>query len=822
MTSAALGLSTKQAEELLATHGRNEIVAKKQITALSIFIKQFQSFLVLILAAAAMASFFLSDPLDGIFIVAIIILNSVLGFVQEYRAERALQALTTMAASYTTVIRDGEEKEIDNRLLVPGDTIKIEEGDRVPADATLVSAVNLEVNEASLTGESLPVYKKEGEEDHKHVYLGTIVVRGRGVAVVEKTGMKTRFGSIAKGLSEIVDPPTPLQRELAMLGRQLAFVAVLAAILIFVFGFIQKQNPLHMFITSISLFVAAVPEGLPAVITITLAVGMHRIARARAIARKMAAIETLGCATIIATDKTGTITKNQMRVSELYINGENHVIRSETSRLEKKDVFAFLQIGVIANTANLVFRHDHDSFDIIGDPTEGALLVVAYEHGVDPSQTKDEGELLDEFSFDTKRKTMSVLWKEKQTQRTFAYVKGAPETLLERSTNVLMHGREEQLNGEIRKSIEEAFQHAARRGLRIIAVAKKIWDNPSGKKAQRDDVESDLTFIGFAGLSDPPRIEVKEAAKIAREGGIESIIITGDNELTANAIATETGLIKENEDILTGKQLDDLSDDELVRILPKVRIFARTTPEHKLRIVKAYQKLGHIVAVTGDGVNDALALRQADVGVAMGIAGTDVAKEAADIVVTDDNYATIVKAIEEGRVIFDNIVKSVVYLVSGNLSEILTIFLLVTFGHAPLPPVQILWINLVTDSLPALALAVDPKDPSVMKRRPRDTSMPIIGGHRSTFVLASGIAGALFVFMIFKLSLLSFTEAQGRTVAFTLLIMFHICLAFFVRRNHHFFSNRFLLYTAILIILLQLIILSVPPLHPLFKVSPLW
>lgn len=840
------GVSDYDAKRLLTQYGLNEITLAETKTAVSIFLSQFKSFLVVLLIIASLVSFLLSDVLDGFFILFIVILNSILGFIQEYRAEKALLALRNLTVSKTTVIREGREMEIDSRFLVPGDVIKIEGGDKIPADAKLLSALHIEVNEASLTGESLPVLKKADEEEHNKIWLGTIVVGGRGIAVVEKTGMQSRFGTIARKLSEIETESTPLQKQLATLGKQLGLIALLASALVFLFGLLRGQELLEIFLTSTSLAVAAVPEGLPAVITITLAIGVRRMARQRAIVRKMAAIETLGAATVIATDKTGTITKNEMRVREIFADGKNLEIRSRLDRDEIPALLAgrrnsaveeLLRIGILANTASLVFRHDGPSaFDLIGDPTEGALLLAAHELGFSPDAIRKEGQLIDEFSFDVKRKTMTVLWKDlpagrQGTDKTFAYVKGAPERVLEQSTKILVHGNEEVLSPPRRSEVEKAMQEAAGRGFRVIAMARKEMKNEKLKikNLHRDEVESELIFVGFAALSDPPREEVKDAAKEATHAGIRTIMITGDSELTANAIATEAGLIIHGEDILTGEQLDKLGDEELLHILPNVRIFARTTPENKLRIVTAYQKRGDIVAVTGDGVNDALALKQANVGVAMGRSGTDVAKEASDLIVTDDNYATIVRAIEEGRTIYDNIVKSVVYLASGNLGEILTILGAVVLGFfipsgfpVPLTPVQILWINLVTDGLPALALASDPKDPYIMRQKPRNLTQAILSGANLRFIFVTGSLLAAIVLALFVLSLATLSESQARTIAFTSLIVLHISIAFLVRGHFRIFSNRFLVLSFLTVIVLQFLILAVPSLQRIFGIGPLW
>lgn len=815
------GITTDEATALLKQHGANEIAVETNSKAGSIFIAQFANFLVVLLVIAATISFLLGHLVDGIFIVAIVLLNSVLGFIQEYRAERALAALKKIAIVRSTVIRDGQETEIDSKFLVPGDVIKVGEGDKIPADAKLLESVNLEVNEASLTGESLPVFKKESEAEHEQIFMGTIVVRGRGIAKVENTAIRTRFGTIAKGLSEITDEQTPLQKQLVEIGKRLGFTAIGGSIVVLLIGILRGQDFLILFLTSVSLAVAAVPEGLPAVITITLAVGVNRMVRQRAIVRKMASIETLGAATIIATDKTGTITQNNMRVRRIYTDGQQTEVKDHKST-DREDILEVLRIGCIANTASLVFKHDDGSADIIGDPTEGALLIAAHELYQQPTTLKEKGTLIDEFSFDATRKTMSVIWKEADG-RIFVYAKGSPERMLQQSISTLEKGKEVVLTPQKIHEIQQAFEQSASLGFRIIAMGKKSWRHHNKGEVARDEIESNLIFVGFVAIADPPRPEVKEAAKLAASAGVKTIMITGDNELTANAIAQEVGLISEGEDVLTGQQLDELTEEELRKVLPNVRIFARTTPAHKLRIVKAYQALGHVVAVTGDGINDALALRQANVGVAMGATGTDVAKEAADIIVTDDNYASVVRAIEEGRIIYDNIVKSVTYLASGNLGEMLTLLLAVIIGLPnPLLPVQILWINLVTDGLPALALAVDSKDPLVMKRQPRGFGQIILSTNNLRFIFSIGIIISLATLASFWFTLSLAGELAGRTVAFTTIIAFHVGLVFFIRKNGNIFSNRFLLFSMLLVMCLQTLILFVPALQTIFRVGPLW
>lgn len=700
-----IGLSDKKAQKLLAQFGFNEIVGRPRQTPFQIILSQFTSVLVVLLIIASIASLFLGDLLDGIFILLIVILNGILGFIQEYKAEKTIAALKKMTVSTVRVIRDGVEQKIDNKHLVPGDVIILEEGDKIPADATLLESLHLEVNEASITGESMPVEKNIHDQGKKFIYLGTIVSKGRAKALVTATGMQTRFGQIATSLSEIEEGETPLQKKLDVLGKQLGVLAIAASGTVFIIGFFAKHPLIEMILTSISLAVAAVPEGLPAVITITLAVGMERMARKKAILRKLSSIEALGSATIIATDKTGTLTKNEMRVTKLWFDGINYSSHDRNLQLSNRSFSKLLTTGVICNNANLVYKHDHGKYDILGDTTEGALLLLAQDRGLAVEQIKQNGTLLEEFAFDPTLKMMTVVW-ESDKQKTI-YTKGAPESVLKSCA----------LDEQSRQHIENEFSEYAKEGLRVIALAYK---NVKRVPKTRHEAERDLTFIGFVGIADPPRKEVKNAIAFAEKAGIRTIMITGDNELTANAISSIIGLIKQDEEIITGSQFAKLSDEEALRRLNNIRIFARTTPDQKLRIVQLLQKMGHIVVVTGDGVNDALALKQSNVGVAMGITGTDVAKEAADMIITDDNYATLVTAVEEGRTIFDNIKSAVKYLVGCNVGEVIAVVVGMLLGWPLiLTPLQLLYINLVTDGLPAIALAVTPKYGDIMKRKPR-------------------------------------------------------------------------------------------------------
>ena len=683
------GLTTGEAEQRLRQHGPNEITQKSAHSAWDIFLEQFKSPLVLLLFIATAISFALGDILEAALILAIVTLNAILGFFQEYRAERALEALKKITVSTVRVLRDGIQKEIDSKLLVGGDVIFLEEGNKIPADARLIGSMHLEVDEAALTGESLPVAKEVVEGEDGQLYLGTTIARGRGTALVSATGMATKFGKIAAGLAAITKEETPLEKKLAGVAKQLGLLALGAGVIISVIGFSHGFTFVSILLTAVSLAVAAVPEGLPAVITVTLAIGTQRMAKKKAILRKLSAIESLGGITVIATDKTGTLTRNEMRVTRVWTQDQARLITA----------------GVLCNNASLAPVKDHGTFDVIGDKTEGALLLFAQHRSGEYQTIKEDGKLIEEFAFDPTTKTMSVIWKRGSTMH--VYTKGAPEAILERC---LLAPKE-------KTRVITAFEEYARDGLRCIALATKTI---SWKNQERRSVEQNLTFLGFVGISDPPREEVTQAIHEADRAGIRTIMITGDNELTAYAIARQIKLIRTGEEVVTGAQFAAMHDEERRSKLPKIRVFARTTPEQKLEIVRLLQEAGHVVAVTGDGVNDALALKQANVGVAMGITGTDVAKESAEMIITDDNYATIVAAVEEGRIIYQNMKASIKYLVGSNIGEILSL-LIGTFLGWPfiLLPIQILYINLVTDGLPALALALNSKHHNIMRHSPR-------------------------------------------------------------------------------------------------------
>lgn len=713
------------------------------------------------LMGAAGLSFILGDELDGILILTILVLNAILGFAQEFKAEKALAALKRMTVGMVKVMRDNTMVELPSTDIVPDDIIFLEEGDKVPADGILIEALHVEFNEAALTGESLPVEKNTTTD--KEVYMGTIVTRGRATAKVTQTGMRTKFGSIATKLGEITDEETPLEKKMAVLGKQLGVVALSAAGIIFGLGFLRHDPLFESILTAISLAVAAVPEGLPAVVTITLAVGTQRMARQRAILRKLSAIESLGSVTVIATDKTGTLTQNDMRVTSVWIGGSPHKI-ADLQKKRPPHIDELVQVGVLCNNASLS-AVEGDRPVVVGDKTEGSLLLMANDIHLPPDEFRSDGKLVEEFAFTSLLKMMTVIWKHGKT--TTAFTKGAPEAILTNCDRYQDGKTIVKLTPALRKKIEIAFRSFAAKGLRMIALAKRdiVWKNQS-----RETVESGLIFLGFVGIADPPRPQIADAVRLAQRAGITTIMITGDNELTAQAIGEDIGLLKKGDQVLTGTQLANLSDGEATRALTKTRIFARTTPEQKYRIVSLLQKMGHVVAVTGDGVNDALALKQADVGVAMGITGTDVAKEAADMIITDDNYASLVVAIEEGRTIFDNIKSTTKYLIGCNLGEIGAITGGVLLGWPfILSPLHILYVNLVTDGLPAIGLSLTPKQGDIMTQKPR-TERSIFNKHDVIWFIEVGLittAATLVSFVIGSRVDLTL----GRTLAFLAIIL---------------------------------------------------
>lgn len=827
------GLSQAEAEARLKVYGFNEIKEVAKRHPVFLFLNQFKSILILILIVAALISLVLGDLADAGVITFILFMNAVLGFYQEYKAEQAVEALKKMAAPQATVIRDGERRKIYARELVVGDVVLLDAGDRVPADVRLIEAVNFRVDESALTGESVPVAKDAsvvlGEDTPlssraNMAYMGTVVARGRGVGVVVATGMNTEFGKVATLVQTVREEETPLQKKMGELGGKLGLAVVLACGIIFLAGLLRGTEILEIFLASVSLAVAVVPEGLPAIVTITLALGVQRMARRNAIIRKLPAVETLGCATVICSDKTGTITKNEMTVREVYIPHQTIQLTSwENAALDEvrsKHLKLLFEVAALCNDADL--KREGGGWRIIGDPTEGALLVAAENLGVRVDELREKHPRIFEVPFESERKRMDTvnLW----NGRAVVCVKGAPEVVLELSSMMLVDGALREMGDEERKKILDVNRRMAERALRVLAVAYKEVEV---KDAYREEeVEEGLVFLGLVGMMDPPRDEAKSAVEKCKSAGIKVVMITGDNELTARAIASEVGIFEENDLSMTGAELEKIDVNELERVVEKVRVYARVSPEHKLKIVTALKRRGHVVAMTGDGVNDAPALKKADIGVAMGVTGTDVAKETADMVLSDDNFATIVSAVEEGRTIYSNIKKAIYFLLASNIGELLTIFIAMVIGlPLPLTATQILWINLITDSFPALALAVEPPEEDVMRRPPRDPKAPFIGRGSILELLGCGLVMSCVTLLLYSTELggpFSGNYERAKVIAFMMLVLFQIFNATNYRSEYkslfamHPFSNKYFILATLISFALQLVVVYVPDLQPLF------
>src|SRR5574341_67678 len=845
------GLTTSEAQHRLATVGPNELPEAAPPSPLKIFLNQFASLIVWVLIGAAAVSGLLQEWVDAAAILAIVILNAILGFVQEFRAERSLAALKHLSVATARVIRDATMQTIPASQVVPGDLILVEAGDRIPADSRLVIAMGLQTLEASLTGESIPVAKvaepiSQAEvplgDQHNMLFMGTIVVSGKGRALVTGTGLQTELGKIAALMqreAQAEQEETPLQRRLEQLGHTLLWLSLGIVVVVFLLGALRGIPLVTMFLTAVSLAVAAIPEGLPAVVTITLALGVTRMVQRHALVRRLPAVETLGSTTVICSDKTGTLTKNEMTVTACYqggavvsVSGDGYApfgelrIGDEAVKLEVwPGLQALLRAGVLCNGAELEL--EARQWKIVGDPTEGALLVAAAKAGLWKKDLEREAPFLGEVPFDSERKKMTIV--RRTVSGPVAFVKGAPDVLL-RDCQAWMQkdGRTEVLTEEIRREILAANQRFAGQALRVLGVAMRpLSETPAAYVSSA--LEQELIFAGLVGMKDPIRPEAKVAVEACRRAGIQTVMITGDHKDTAMAVARELGMAGPDTLAFSGAELDRMGDNTLAQRVAAVAVYARVSAEHKLRVVRAWKQQGAIVAMTGDGVNDAPALKAADIGVAMGITGTDVTKEASDMVVTDDNFASIAAAVEEGRAIYDNIRKSVQYLLSCNISEIL-LMLLATLFSLPLPllPVQILWINLVTDGLPALALAVEPPEAGLMRRPPRPPRDRLLTGARLWRLCAQGtflaaITLGAFVYCLYGMDL---NLDRARTLTFTVMVFAQLFHALNNRSEDKsvfalgLWTNKPLLATVGLSGLLQAGLVFWPPVQNVFKVSP--
>ncbi len=839
------GLPSTEATHRCEVYGANRIEKETDNRILRIFLAQFSDVLILLLVAATIISLALGEYLDGMAMFSIVILSAVLGFIQEFRAEKALEALQDLTAPQAKVRRDGKWMILDAAKLVPGDIIQIEAGDMIPADARILKAEQLQIDEASLTGESLPVEKTTKAIDtntplndqQNMMFLGTSAVQGQGQALIVATGRKTSLGHIAEHLESTEEQRTPLQTHLDRIGRQIAIVVLVSIVIVFAVTLWQKPvavawttHAVGMLIFALSLAVAAVPSSLPAIVTIGLSMGTKALARKQMIIKRLPAAEALGSVTVICSDKTGTLTKNQMTAIKLYTEGrwldvtgvgyqptgefkENN-LTADTDAIEK-----LLRAGFLCNNAQLT--QQDGSYHIVGDPTEGSLRVLGLK--AYPHEHFETFKRLKDFPFDSSRKMMSVLCQTPDGSIE-AYAKGAPDLLLERCTHHQQDGQAVVLQETARQNIVQSIQQMASEALRVLAIAYRPLDTADVQEA--DDVEQSLVFLGLVGMLDPARDEVKDAIETTRIAGIRTIVITGDHILTAQAVAQKIGLYEQGDLVLSGRELGEMDDETLRGKLDNLRIIARALPEHKLRIVTLLQEKGEIVAMTGDGVNDAPALKKADVGLAMGITGTDVAKSVSKAILVDDNFATIVRGIEEGRGIYDKVIKSTRYLLSCNAGEIVTVFLaVVTKLPLPMLPLQLLLMNLVTDGLPALALAAEPTSHDVMKRPPRPPQAHPLQAKTLLLIGLFGLTMGLGTWFLFR-HYVSTHLAHARTVAFTTLTIFEMFAVFGARSLRPFdrlnpLTNLWLLLAVVSSVGLQLLVIYWPPLQSIFKTVPL-
>ena len=827
-TNISKGITEEEAKKRREKYGENKLQEQKKESLFKRFIKQFNDFMIIILIIAAIISAVIAkvegsnDYIDSIIIIAIVILNSIMGVIQEAKAEKSLEALKKMSAPVAKVKRDGKIITIKGTEVVPGDIVILEAGNYVPADCRLIKSYSLKVEESSLTGETIPVLKEANTVLNPKSPLGdmvnmafatTIVVNGHAEAIVTETGMNTNVGKIAKMIIVNEAPETPIQKKLGEVGKTLGVGCLVICAFIFIIGLIKKIEPIEMFMTSVGLAVAAIPEGLPAIVTIMLSIGVTKMAKKNSIIRKLPAVETLGSSSVICSDKTGTLTQNKMQVIRIMdIKGE---------ALNGTADF-ILELGTLCTDVEI--KNENNIKEAVGEATEVAIANCAISHNKDREELCEKYKRVNEIPFDSERKMMTTIHIVNGKYRVIT--KGAPDVLLKRCTKCYENGSIVSLDSGKMSKIEGYNNQMANNALRVIAVAYKDYDIlPS--QIESSTIENNLNFVGLLGMIDPPREGVKDAVSTCKKAGIKTVMITGDHIATAKAIAKDLGILKNNELAITGAELDQISDNELKRNIMNYSVFARVSPEHKVRIVKAFQSTGAVVAMTGDGVNDAPALKNADIGIAMGKNGTDVAKNASDMILTDDNFVTIVEAVKHGRSIYDNIKKAVHFLLATNIGEIVTIFMGLLLGiKSPLLAIQLLWINLVTDSLPAIALGLEPPDKKIMDKKPRDNRKSIF---------ADGLWGKIFVegIMLGMLTLISFNIGTnlygvevGRTMAFVSLGLLELIHSFNIKSEESIFKiglleNKYLIGAFILGTLLQIIVVIVPGFASVFKLVPL-
>lgn len=828
-TNIEFGLNEKQVEDKQNKFGLNKLEEKKKESIVIKFIKQFNDFMIIILIIASIISAVVArlegsnDYFDSIIIIAIVVFNAIMGLVQEAKAEKSLEALKKMTAPTCRVKRNGKISTIKSEQIVPGDIVLLEAGNYVPADCRLISSSNLKIEESSLTGETVPVLKEANCILKEKTALGdminmafstTIVVNGHGEAIVTDTGMNTKVGKIAKMIITNEAPETPIQKKLGEVGKSLGIACLGICLLIFVIGLLKKIEPIEMFMTSVGLAVAAIPEGLPAIVTIMLSIGVTKMAKKNSIIRKLPAVETLGSSSVICSDKTGTLTQNKMQVTKIAnMNGETN----------DKEYIKWL-MGMATMCTDVEISRENGKIELTGEPTEKAIVSKALDEGQNKNELYNVMRRVKDIPFDSSRKMMTTIHKMPNGYRVIT--KGAPDVLLKRCNKVYDNGNVTTLDYSKTKLIENQNNKMADEALRVLAIAYLDIPNlPS--KIDTETVEKNLIFIGLIGMIDPPREGVKEAVATCKKAGIKTVMITGDHIITAKAIAKDLGILRGSDLAVTGEELDKIPQSILQKNIMNYSVFARVTPEHKVRIVKAYQSTGAVVAMTGDGVNDAPALKNADIGIAMGKNGTDVAKNAADMVLTDDNFVTIVEAVKQGRNIFDNIKKAVHFLIATNIGEIVTIFLGLVLGlKSPLLAIQLLWINLVTDSLPAIALGLEKPEADIMDKKPRDSKKGIFADGLWQRIITEGTMLGILTLVAFSVGNYLYDIEVGRTMAFVSLGLLELVHSFNIKSEESIFKvglfeNKYLMGAFILGVILQIVVVVIPSVAEVFKLVPL-
>lgn len=812
------GLTSSEAQKGLEKYGPNEIMQKKKISPIKIFLAQFNDFMVWVLIGATIISGFMGDIADAVTISIIVVINAFLGFIQEFKTEKSLDALKSLAAPTCKVLRDGNIKIVNASEVTIGDVIILETGDRVPADGAIIECNNLMVDESLLTGESVGV-NKGLIGNSSNIFMGTTVLKGKGSFRVTQVGMGTKMGEIADDLQNIEDEKSPLRERLDSLGKILVVLCIIVCVLVTVLGVLRGNDLGEMFLLGVSLAVAAIPEGLAAIVTVSLALGVSRMLKRKALVRKLPAVETLGCTSVICSDKTGTLTQNKMTVKEVFMNGKIYKIDEE--KLPENN--ALMKSFVYCNDCNYNFSKENIEEALYGDPTETALIKLYFN---DVNLLKNKVASIDrvfDIPFDSIRKMMSVIVKENGKE--ICYVKGAPERLINKCTHIYEDGTIKPLTHQKKTQILDSVENMSNRALRCIGGAYKENNLTRDEKT----LENNLIFLGIAGIIDPPRPEVKEAVKKCRLAGIRPVMITGDHKNTAYAIGKDLNIVTSKDQVITGEELEKINDEELKEKVKNIRIFARVTPKHKLRIVRAFKQTGNIVAMTGDGVNDAPAIKEADIGIAMGISGTDVTKEASAMILMDDNFSTIVSAVEEGRTIYDNIRKFIRYLLSCNLGEVLTMFLAsLLYLPTPMLPIQILFVNLATDGLPAIALGVDPADKDIMNQQPRDKKEGVFARGLTEKILVRGCLIGICTLLSFIGGMYYGMSLETcRTMALATLVMSQLFHVFECRSERHsifeikLFSNPYLVLAVLSSVIMLLLIIYVPFLRQIFHTTAL-